>query len=174
MILDESGFMLQPLLRRTWAPQGETPISDAWDRHDRLSVLSALAVSPSRRRLRLFFAVHQENIRTPQVLEFLSELRRHLRCRAILIWDRWNVHRSAARRVTDTHPDWFDFEWLPAYAPELNPVEHVWNHTKYGELANFLPDDLLHLNVAVQWSLIGKERNQRALHACFRGAQLSL
>ena len=41
VFLDESGFMLQPLLRRTWAPQGETPLSHAWDRHDRLSVISA-------------------------------------------------------------------------------------------------------------------------------------
>ena len=166
--------MLQPLLRRTWAPQGQTPLSDAWDRHDRLSVISALTVSPDRRRLRLFFAVHQENIRTPQVLEFLSELRRHLRCRAILIWDRWNVHRSAARQMACAHPDWFDFEWLPAYAPDLNPVEHVWNQTKFGDLANFIPENLLHLNVAVHWSLIDKERNQRILYSCFRGAQLSL
>ena len=174
MFLDESGFMLQPLLRRTWAPQGQTPISYSWDRHDRLSVLSARAVSPHRRHLRLFFAVHEENIRTPQVLKFLSHLRRHLRCRAILVWDRWNVHRSAARRLAETHPDWFDIEWLPAYAPDLNPVEHVWNHTKSGDLANFLPDDVLHLNVALHWSLIGKERDQIALRSCFRGAKLSV
>ena len=165
---------MQPLLRRTWAPQGQTPISHSWDRHDRLSVLSALAVSPRRRHWRLFFAVHEENIRTPHVLDFLSDLRRHLRRRAILIWDLWSVHRSAARQITETHPDWFDIEWLPAYAPDLNPVEHVWNHTKYGDLANFLADDLLHLNVAVHWSLIGKERDQSALQSCFRGARLSI
>ena len=137
-------------------------------------MLSALTVCPRRRHLRLFFAVHEENVRTTHVLDFLSDLRRHLHCRAILIWDRWNVHRSAARRITETHPDWFDIEWLPAYAPELNPVEHVWNHTKYGDLANFLADDLLHLNVAVQWSLIGKERDQIALRSCFHGAKLPL
>lgn len=77
--------MLQPLLRRTWAPQGQTPLSPAWDRHDRLSVISALTVSPDRRRLRLFFAVHEQNIRTPHVLEFLRELRRHLRRRSTVV-----------------------------------------------------------------------------------------
>jgi transposase len=174
VFLDESGFMLQPLLRRTWAPQGQTPISHSWDRHDRLSVLSGLTVSPRHRHLRLFFAVHEENIRTPHVLEFLSHLRRHLRCPAILIWDRWNVHRSAARCMAETHPDWFDIQWLPAYAPDLNPVEHVWNHTKYGDLANFLADDLWHLNVALHRSLIEKERDQFDLHSCFRGAKLSM
>lgn len=174
MILDESGFMLQPLLRRTWAPRGQTPLSYAWDRHDRLSVISALTVSPDRRRLRLFFAIHEENIRTPHVLEFLRQLRRHVRRRAILVWDRWNVHRSAARQMTCAHPNWFDFEWLPAYAPDLNPVEHLWNQTKYGDLANFIPENLLHLNVAVHCSLIRKERQQDVLHSCFRGAELTL
>jgi hypothetical protein len=26
VLIDESGFMLQPVVRRTWAPKGETPI----------------------------------------------------------------------------------------------------------------------------------------------------
>ena len=108
------------------------------------------------------------------MLEFLKELRRHLRRRAILIWDRWNVHRSAARQMTSCHPGWFDFEWLPAYAPDLNPVEHVWNQTKYGDLANFIPDNVLHLNVAVHCSLIRKERHQSTLHSCFGGADLTV
>ena len=84
------------------------------------------------------------------------------------------MHRSAARQIAQEHADWFDFEWLPAYAPDLNPVEHIWNHTKYGDLANFIPDNLLHLNVAVHWSLIRKERQQSSLRSCFRGAQLTL
>lgn len=36
-------------------------------------------------------------------------------------------------------------ERLPAYAPDLNPVEAVWSWLKYGQLANFVPggiDDL--------------------------------
>ena len=41
VFLDESGFMLQPLRRRTWAPSGQTPLQDAWDRHDRLSVVGS-------------------------------------------------------------------------------------------------------------------------------------
>lgn len=31
--IDESGFMLQPVVRRTWAPQGHTPIHHSWDHH---------------------------------------------------------------------------------------------------------------------------------------------
>jgi hypothetical protein len=121
--------MLQPLVADNLGTAGtNAAASHAWDRHDRLSVISAVTISPDRRRLRVFFTVHQENIRNPQVLEFLRELRRHLRRRTILVWDRWNVHRSAARQIAQGHPGWFDFEWLRAYAPELNPVEQVESH----------------------------------------------
>lgn len=39
---------------------------------------------------------------------------------------------------------------LLPYAPDLNPVEHVWKHTKYDELANYIPDDLLDLENCVR------------------------
>ncbi len=45
-LLDESGFMLAPLVRRTLAPRGKTPIVDCSDSHDRISVISAITVSP--------------------------------------------------------------------------------------------------------------------------------
>lgn len=167
-------MMLQPLRRRTWAPQGQTPIQYAWDRHDRLSVISAITLSPQQRRLRLFFAIHNENIRTPHALQFLTHLHRQLRQPTVLIWDRLNVHRSAARQITEAHPHWFDFEWLPPYAPDLNPVEHIWNHTKYTDLANFVPDDLFDLEIAVNVSLILKEHNQHRLRSCFHAAELIL
>jgi hypothetical protein len=66
VLLDESGFMLQPLVRRTWAPRGETPVHRTWDRHHRLSVISALTVSPNRRRLGLYFSMHDANIKRLQ------------------------------------------------------------------------------------------------------------
>jgi transposase len=32
-----------------------------------------------------------------------------------------------------------DFEYLPPYAPELNPVEWVWDYGKEQKLINFAP-----------------------------------
>lgn len=37
-------------------------------------------------------------------------------------------------------------EWLPAYARELNPAEQIWNHAKHTDLANFVPDHIVHLS----------------------------
>jgi transposase len=51
VFIDQTGFMLQPPVRRTWAPKGHTPIHYSWDRHDRLSVNGALTVSALQQRL---------------------------------------------------------------------------------------------------------------------------
>ena len=52
LFLDETGLMLQPLVRRTWAPKGKRPVLYCWDRHDRLSVIAGLTLSARRRRWR--------------------------------------------------------------------------------------------------------------------------
>jgi hypothetical protein len=38
-------------------------------------------------------------------------------------------------------------EFLPAYAPELNPVEYLWSHWKHHVLPNFCPQDFGELGV---------------------------
>ena len=51
----------------------------------------------------------------------------------ILIWDNLNTHISRQMRAfTDTHTDWLTVVRLPAYAPDLNPVEGVWAQMKNG------------------------------------------
>ena len=173
MFLDESGFMLQPVVRRTWAPRGHTPVEKSWDRHDRLSPVAALSVSPRRRRLRVFFRVHPHNVCWKEVVSFLRALHRHLG-RCILVLDRWSVHRKAVRVLRQKHPRWFDAEWLPPYAPELNPVEQVWNHSKYSDLANFLPKDVAHLRGELRRSIRKQRGRQPLLRSFFEFAGLGL
>ena len=43
--------MLTPTVRRTLAPRGETPILKTWDRHDRISAISAVTISPKQQAL---------------------------------------------------------------------------------------------------------------------------
>jgi len=166
--------MLQPVVRRTWAPRGQTPILRQWDRRDRLSAISALTVAPRRRRFGLYWALHRHNVRSAEVLGFLQQLRRHVPHGFTLIWDRHRPHR--ATRVTR----WVAkhrrivIEWLPAYAPDLNPVEAVWSHSKYGDLANFAPDDLPTLEGAVLGSLTDTRRERTLLAAFVRAAGLEL
>lgn len=174
VVIDESGFMLQPLVRRTWAPRGQTPVQYSWDRHDRLSAIAALTLPPQRRRLGLYFQVHRHNIQTPEVMAFLRLIHQQLRRKFILILDRYSAHRKAVRLLQAAGCDWLEVEWLPAYAPDLNPVELVWNHTKYGDLANFLPEDVDHLHRAVTASVAAMRHQGSLLRACFGCAKLDL
>jgi transposase len=173
VFLDETGFMLQPVVRRTWAPKGRTPIHYSWDRRERLSVISALTISPQRRRLGLYFDIHDHNINTDAFESFVRRLRKRIRRRVVLVLDRWSVHRSAARRLQQRFGTKVRIEWLPAYAPDLNPVEPVWSHTKYAELANYIPDDVDTLAVEVAESLERTAESQSLLRSFFHCAELN-
>ncbi len=166
--------MLQPVVRRTWAPEGQTPIHYSWDRRDRLSVISAITVSPEHRRLGLYFDIHSHNIDTDTFESFVRWLRRQLRRAIILVVDRWSVHRSGVRRLLDRFGPKVQVEWLPAYAPELNPVEQVWSHTKYADLANYIPDDVDALADEVINSLGQISTDQMLLRSFFHHAGLRL
>ena len=174
VLIDESGFMLQPVVRRTWAPRGQTPIQYSWDRHDRLSVISGITVSPLRHRLGLYFQIHSDNINFEKVMVFMTLLHRHLRRKFILVLDRYSAHRKAVWLMQAEHPDWFEVVWLPAYAPELNPVEMLWNHTKYADLANFIPEDVNDLRQSVVASIENTRTQTHLIRSFFRYAQLEL
>jgi len=138
VFLDESGFMLTPSVRRTWAPRGETPILDAWDRRDRISAISSITVSPISRRLNLYFDLlpTNENVHGEDIVAYLRQLRSRLRAPMTVLWDGGKVHRSRlVQAFLAEHPD-IVTERLPAYAPDVNPDELVWAWTKHGRLPN--------------------------------------
>ena len=139
VFLDESGFFLTPTVRRTWAPQGQTPVLDAWDRRDRISAISSITVSPKSRQLNLYFDLLPENanVRGDDVVAYLRHLKAHLGGPVTVLWDGSRVHdrSQAVRAYLADHPE-IVTERLPAYAPELNPDELVWAWTKYGRLGN--------------------------------------
>lgn len=171
--------MLQPLVRRTWAPRGQTPIIRCWDRRDRLSVIGAITVPPDRQRHRLSacFRIHPRNIRTAQAAAFLRVLDRHIAGPLIIVQDRLNVHKAAARRWFAQRPPDAPrvmVEWLPPYAPDLNPAEQLWNHGKGVDLANFAPADARDLRSHVRRSLIRQRHRPNLLASFFDHAELSL
>ena len=166
--------MLQPVVRRTWAPRGHTPRLRQWDRHDRLSVVSAISVSPQHHRLGLCWEAHRDNLRTEQMVAFLRALRRRHAPGLILILDRWSVHRAAARRLLERSGRRLQVEWLPSHAPELNPVEQVWNHAKYADLPNRAPEDIDELELLVHGSIAQTRSQAQLLRSFFRTAKLKL
>lgn len=164
--------MLQPLVRRTWAPKARTPVMYSWDRHDRLSVIAGLSVSSRRKRIGLYFSVQKKNVTAEEFEAFLRQVQRSLGRKLIVVMDRWSVHRKVARILAEDERFWI--EWLPPYAPDLNPVEHVWNHTKYGDLANYIPDDLLDLELELECSIDQTRERPELLRSFFHGAELEI
>ncbi len=173
--------MLQPLVRRTWAPRGQTPVIHCWDRRDRLSVSAAITVPPTRERYRLqaFFRIQDRNVKTRDTLAFLRSLERHLRKHGpmIVVLDRLNVHKAAVRRwLAGRGRDGprVMIQWLPPYAPDLNPVEQIWNNGKRVDLANLAPRDAADLLGHVRRSLIRQRCRPNLLASFFDHAGLSL
>ena len=171
VFLDESGFLLIGTVRRTWAPRGQTPITRYRYRHGKVSLISALSVSPRRHRVGLYYQLHRENIRRPEVCAFVRHLLRHVSGHVILLWDNGQIHKGEEiRRLLDRHPR-LHLEYFPGYAPELNPDEGVWNQTK-GALANGRPDDLGELAAHVLAELAKLRRSPPSLRACFHESAL--
>jgi hypothetical protein len=108
-------------------------------------VIAALCVSPERDRVSLYFRLHPDaNINSALVLDFLKNLFAQIKKRpAILIWDRFPAHKAKKVRSFILNSKALHSEHLPAYAPELNPVENLWSYLKMNPLANFALFDVV-------------------------------
>jgi transposase len=108
-----------------------------------MSAMGALAYSRDGRRARVLLQFQPGSVRAPAILRFLRHLRRHVRGRVVLLWDGVQPHRAAVVRQWIARNDtWLTVERLPAYAPDLNPVEGMWNWLKSTGLANVCEDNL--------------------------------
>jgi transposase len=165
--------MLIPTVRRTWAQIGQTPVIRYRYDHARISVIGGLSISPKRRRLGLYFRLHAKNISSDEVHDFLWYLLKHLRGHVIVIWDGAAIHgRKGLQQLCQRYPR-LHLEKLPAYAPELNPIEAAW-HTVKHPLANGQPDGIPELGRALLASLRKARAPQRALRGCIKQSDLPL
>jgi transposase len=173
---DETGFLMHPVVRKTWALRGHTPVIHPRGRSfEKVSGAGALVVSPKRRRLSWYLSLlPKENFRWPRLLTFLRNLRRHVRGPAILIWDRSSSHKHALVREYLAAQAGWSVEFLPSYAPELNPVEDIWSHFKFGRLANFTPATTEDIRTAVRRETRRTRRSQHLLRSIANRCALSL
>jgi transposase len=140
-------------------------------RHDRLSALAALTVSPKRQHMGLYLHWQPHNFQAIDVAEFLRALLRHLRGHVILLWDRGSIHRGPAiEAVCQAHPR-LHLEEFPAYAPELNPAEQVWNDFK-GHTANSLLRDARDLTRSLRANVRRVRSSQEKLRAFILSSKL--
>jgi len=167
VFIDESGLSERPHCCRTWAPKGQTPILQY---HFNWKHLSAMAGVTWKN---FYFRLFEGSIRSPQVVEFLKHLLRHVKGKVLVIWDGLRSHRSRLvnKFVTSTKGR-LKLEFLPAYAPELNPVEYLWGYWKQHELPNFCPKDFSELSCHARRALRRMRRRPTLVTAFWKQAEL--
>lgn len=163
--------MLIPTRRRTWGPQGHTPRIPYSYKHDRISALAVLTVSPIHRHIGLYARFHQDNFKAMHVAPFLRQLLRHLPGPVILLWDQGQIHKGTAIRQVRSDNPRLHTEFFPKYAPELNPAEQVWNEFK-GRTANSLPLDKQDIRNSLHANKRRVQRSQDKLRSLILTSEL--
>lgn len=163
--LDESGFLLTPLVRRTLAPRGERVLLRCSAKHDRISTIGCVTLSPQALRVGLYFQLLlNQNVHGEEVVEFLQYLTGQVPGEWTIVWDRSRIHyrSSVVRAWLSEHPQ-VTVEDFPSYAPDANPEEWVWGWAKYGKLCNLCPEDLDELYEYVVEALVDIKHDQHLL-----------
>jgi transposase len=113
---------------------------------------AALCYGPGGGGCQLCFHLPPGSYDTDTLIGVLGQLRRFLGGqKATLLWDGLPAHRSTKMAAfIATQRDWLVAERLPAYAPELNPVEGLWSNLKGLELANLAADTLAEVAAAAE------------------------
>jgi transposase len=176
VFLDESGFLLSPVVRRTLWPRGVTPLLPVSGKRDRISAISCITLSPRRYLPGLYFELlpTNENVNAVRVVGFLKELKKSLP-RFTVVWDQNQIHSKAGlvKEFLKANPS-VVAEDFPGYVPDLNPDEGVWGYTKYGRLSNFAPADAQELREHVAAELQALKRQAYFLYRFIANTNLPL
>jgi transposase len=142
-------------------------------RHDRVSAISAVTVSPTRHRCGFYAHLHLDNITHVEVAIFLRLLLRHRRGHIVLLWDGGPIHHGPEVRRLLARTPRLHVERFPAYAPELNPDEWAWSYLKL-QLANGKPDRLDELLADLSREIRGIRRRPHLCRGFVVGSELPL
>jgi transposase len=137
LFIDESGLSQRPTRMRTWAPKGCTPVLRYSFNWKQLTVIAALGLR------NFYFRFVHGPITQAGLVQFLQTLQRTIGRKLLVIWDGLPQHCSklVADYVHSTRGQ-IVVDYLPGYAPELNPAEYIWAYMKQHELANLCRDTI--------------------------------
>jgi transposase len=131
---DESRFGQQGATTNVWARKGSRPTAVRQTEYEYLWVLGAVCPETG----------HAEGLLSPQlnttiVNEFLAQFAREIPAEehAVMLWDGAGFHVSRRLQI----PDNVTVVKLPAYSPELNPIENLWHYLKSHYWSNRAYDD---------------------------------
>ena len=150
---------------------GQTPVLRHRYRHDRISAISGIAVSPKRFHCTLYCQLYEDNIQAEEVAVFLHHLLRQIQGHLIVLLDNGKIHRGDPMEELLARTTRLHLEPFPPYAPELNPDEGVWNHLK-STLANGRPDTQAELMDVLSDEICNLAASQPLLWGCIQQSDL--
>ena len=167
IFVDESGFYLLPSVQKTYAPRGQTPILDEWQTRDHLSVMGGVTLT-----CQVYTLIRPQSLNGLHTIAFLTHLHRQMKGRLLVIWDGSPIHRRAeVKAFVAAQPGTpIAVEALPSYAPDLNPVEWLWQHVKNEELSNLTCLDLEQLHQELHLALGRVRQTPGLVHSFFEAA----
>lgn len=169
MFFDEFGFSFLETLAPTWAPKGHRPILRRVTR-ERRAVSTAVGMTISGKIYQRHFL---GGMKSQQVVQTLAHLLAHLPEGFILVWDRGRIHKSKETKAyLAMHPE-MAVEWLPPYAPELNPEEYCHGNVKQ-RLKNVTPASAQEICSLLDRGFARLRRRQDLLLSFFHEAGLSV
>ena len=162
---DQSGFYLLPMVVRTYAPIGQTPILKENLTRDHLSAMSGITLEGK------FYMLEQEcAFKGEDVVRFLKHLMRQVPGKLLVIWDGSPIHRGAAVKdfLASGAARRVQLERLPGYAPDLNPDEGIWRHLKCVELKNLCCQSLAELKIELRKAKERLRHKRDVILGCIR------
>jgi transposase len=160
-----------PALAKSYAPIGLSPEVHPFLTRDHLSVISAVTPAPQ-----LYANVSLESFKSAAVALFLQHLLECIGGPLLVFWDGSPIHHGPEidAFVARVGRSQIIFVTLPAYAPDVNPDEGVWNYLKYVELRNLACSSRFQLRFHLQRAIMRLRSKPAILLSFFDAAGLPL
>ena len=154
----------------TWAPKGSTPRIACNLNWKKLSAIGG--ISPSGK---LYFTMHDDSIKSEQVIEYLKQLLRHVDGHVVVLWDGLPQHRSTAvKEFAKQHEGRLTTFRLPPYCPDFNPVEWLWADIKWNKMKGFCPNNIHELKNKLKNSVRALRNTPDLLTSFYTASSLPL
>jgi transposase len=164
VFIDEAGFYLLPAAVRTYAPRGHTPILHETLTRDHRSMIGALTSKG-----KLYLCGQNRPFSSADVVRFLKHLRRQIGGKLLIVWDGASIHYGEVKSfLSQGGARHIQIVRLPGYAPELNPIEGIWQYLKQVELKNICCHDLDELWYELRKAIARLRHKSYVMEGCIR------
>jgi transposase len=155
---------------KTYAPRGRTPRLQVPLTRDHLAAMGALTWTGE-----MVIRLQEESVKGKDVVAFLRQLLQHFSGKLLILWDGLPAHRSHLVKdfLRQEAAGRLHLERFPSYAPDLNPVEGLWQQVKQVELRNVCCLHLPHLRYLLSRAIRRLHLKTTVLLGCIRHAGLS-